>query len=134
MGETNCLGRRVVAFLIDWMIIGYIAGAMAALGILEIKVVDGGIPNALWFYLIVLVYYLSFVFINRGRTAGKMLLQLEISTPELGFVYKYKLALREIVKVVLLPVSILSLGLSLTNMEHRSFHDIISGTTVVIKY
>lgn len=133
MGETNCIGRRIVAFVVDWFVIGLIVSALLFLNVLESKTSIEGVTNVLGYYVVFLLYFAIFALFNHGKTIGKMVLQLELLTSELNYVSIPKLLLRVVAKVFFLPISIVSLVLCFVNEEQKSLHDILAGTIVVVK-
>lgn len=133
MGETNCVGLRTVAFLIDWAIVATIINFIYFLaGKEQFSEYDiAGVTEFLGYYVFFFLYSVLFSLINRGRTIGKLIVNLEVNTVEGSEVLKSKAVLRSLIKTLILPIFPLSFVILWTNIERRTIHDIILGTIVV---
>ena len=129
--KTHCMGKRFVAYLIDGILIGVVGSILGGLGI-------GGtadpsnlfdVTNYIGSYLSALIYYLAFAYFNNGVTVGKMVFKLSVESDG-GSLDKSKLMIREAVKVLLMPIVLVSFIVCLVNDDRKSIHDLIANTVV----
>lgn len=129
------LWRRTFAYLIDGFAIGFITGILSRLGIgtaIEISNLGGIFRNqTMPALLAAAVYFLLFAYFNEGRTIGKSLLNMEVESMDGGKLERDKLMFREGVKVLLLPLSIVSFILCLFTQNKSAIHDLLLNTIVI---
>jgi uncharacterized RDD family membrane protein YckC len=125
------MGKRFVAYLIDGILIGVVGSILGGLGI-------GGtadpsnlfdVTNYIGSYLSALIYYLAFAYFNNGVTVGKMVFKLSIKSDG-GSLDKSKLMIREALKVLLMPIVLISFIVCLVNDDRKSIHDLLVNTVV----
>ena len=83
MKYENKIGIRVLAFIIDGMIIGVLRSFLLNLGIGVQYVIFNIVIEELTFwqnFLLLVVYYIGFAIFNNGITIGKMVLGLQLKT------------------------------------------------------
>lgn len=133
---THDFGKRAVAFIIDSIIVGIVSsiiqmiisigsGSVSFIGVN----VSIGADDALSIVIYIL-YYLYFATQNEGITFGKQAMNLEIRYASGAPLPRKKLIEREILKAVLMPISIISLILVLVRDDDKSLHDMVMDTLV----
>lgn len=131
------LFRRFLAYLIDGIIIGAIMRMLVNLGIgtnVDISNLGGMFRNQTFPALLAAaVYFLLFAYFNQGKTVGKMVFRMEVESLDGGELDQNRMLLREGVKVLLLPLSIISLITCLFTGNNLALHDIIMNSIVLKK-
>lgn len=130
------LGNRIVAFIIDSVIVGIIAAIVQAFlsiragGPFFVNVNISVGADDLVSIVIYALYYLYFASQKDGITFGKQVMNLEVRYTNGAKIPRNKLIERELLKAVLMPISIVSLILVLIRDDKKSIHDIVVDTQV----
>ena len=131
------IGFRIIAYIIDFvlvMVIGLILGILFEFGVLQTG--DGGFffHMSLWeTTLVASAYFIGFALINKGKTVGKILTNIEIYDGNVKELSTSNLVVREAIKVLLLFPSIISFLFVVIRKDNRSIHDILVHSQVLRK-
>jgi|GEM_PF-1223166 len=133
MKYEHRVGARLIAFIIDMIIMGLLlslASLLFGLGHYEQTVFGTTtIVYTYWEYsLIYALYYVFFAVAYNGKTLGKMALKLSVRQGNLETVPRQTLIIREVVKVLLMPISFIEFLFVLFRQDHKSIHDILTDT------
>ncbi len=135
MYHKHSVGSRLVAFLIDMLIIGTISTFLVSLGVgSEVEYLPGFTVKTLTYWqdmLLYVVYFVGFAIFNGGITIGKMVLKLKITSSGYEKLDQNKLIIREIIKCFLMPISLISFIIVILKSDRKSIHDMIMNTYVV---
>jgi uncharacterized RDD family membrane protein YckC len=129
-------GNRAIAFLIDSVIVGIVASIVQAIlsaragGPFFVGINVQLSADDLYSILIYALYYLYFATKRNGITIGKQAMNLEVRYTNGTHIPTNKLIERELLKAVLMPISIVSLLLVAIRDDHKSIHDIVIDTQV----
>lgn len=121
------MGSRFLAYFIDAILIGVVGSILAGMGI------GGSAGTYIGSIAAGLVYYLAFAYFNEGITVGKMALKMVVKTDNGGDVDQKTIMVRELLKVVLMPIAFISFIICLVNEDKKSIHDMIVDTVVLKK-
>lgn len=126
--------RRFFAIMIDFIILFiFFALTEPIFGIGEVVYINGGYNYNLYNFDLLLAGWLYFVFfalVLKGRTPGKLLLKLSLVNAD-GTAMSYgKIILREIVKVPLLLIALVSFITMHALESGETLHDLILKTNV----
>lgn len=129
-------GNRAVAFIIDSIIVGILSSIIQVL----LSIRSGNITfigvnvsvgaDDLYSILIYVIYYLYFAVRHNGMTIGKQAMHLEVRYTNGAKLPTNILIQRELLKAVLMPISIVSLILVIVRDDDKSIHDIVMDTLV----
>ena len=135
-------GARLAAYLIDWVLVGVVAGLIGYYGGLLERVMQQDTEAALWLGVIAVVVYAvinGYLLANRGQTVGKIAAAVRIvdaRTREIVPLWK-SFGLRVFVIQALASVPVVGTLLSLADIlfifgeRRRCLHDHLAGTIVV---
>lgn len=129
-------GNRAVAFIIDSIIVGIASSILQAFinigsgsgSFIGINVELG--TNDLLTIVVYIVYFVYFASAQDGMTLGKQAMRVEIRFTDGTKMPSKKLVQRELLKAVLMPISIISLILVIFRDDNKSIHDIVMDTLV----
>lgn len=133
--KRHSLRWRLLAYIIDMILIGILGNILMSIGIGG--AIDYTDPmssigsSTLPSMLAAAIYFVGFVFLNEGVTVGKMLCKLSIEEKGGMKMERNKLIIRELVKVVLSPISFISFIVCIFSEERYSIHDMIMSSVVV---
>lgn len=132
MKNTQVMGKRVVAFLIDFMFVILMFIVFLGIGIINVEKYASTETNTILsdMYFVSIVYFGFFALAFKGRTIGKMIFKLQVFRSNGWEVKRLRLFFREVLKSVLLPAGFISLIVALFSDEHYSFHDLLADTLV----
>ena len=130
------LGNRVIAFIIDSIIVGIISSILTS-----VYGVIAGLPTSFWIgselgtedvWTIITFagYYVIFAITKQGRTFGKLAMNLEVRYDDDREIPQDKLIVRELLKSVLMPVSFISFLFVVFREDNKSLHDLVMDTNV----
>ncbi|MDF2700855.1 MAG: hypothetical protein K0Q49_2418 [Haloplasmataceae bacterium] len=129
------LGLRLLAYIIDYILIFVIAGILYYLfdfGTLKTEGFSFEYSmNFIELAIVSLIYYMPFAFFASGNTTGKMCTGITIRKPDLSLVDKKTILFRELIKAVLNWVGIISFIFVLFRSDRKSIHDLLVDTIVV---
>ena len=140
---TAVVGRRVVQFLIDYLLVGLVVGGALALFLLVDTDDDGGVvPNGLFWliavaYVVIAIGWTLWVWVFRpvrsgGRTYGMQLLGLRVERMDGKDLTAGTMAIRWFLLIVDLLVSgLVGLATMLLTPYHQRVGDLAAGTIVV---
>lgn len=129
MNYTHKTGARIVAYIIDIILVGIVARIFSTLGIVSV----GNVAGLNWIETVIVmgVYFVGFAYFNEGRTVGKILLNLEVSTVDITHPTRKDLIVRELLKSVLAPISWISALLIIFSGSHQGIHDMLTSTVTL---
>ena len=134
MNQERSIGYRILAYFIDGLIIGLLRSVltMAGLGVqVEIFGVVSRQLTTLQNMLLIMVYFVGFAVFNQGLTFGKLALNLKIKTTDGNQPSHNQVIIREAVKAILMPISLISFIICLVRDDRKALHDMIADTIVV---
>ncbi len=136
MRYEHKLGLRFFAFMIDFigmMILGII---MSFFGFGTVDTTGGYFVNFNYIEMMIVsvIYFGAFAFFNEGKTLGKIALKLEVKSGNTENIDRKALLLREGIKVLLLPISLISLIFSAVRDDHKTIHDMIADSIVLRRH
>lgn len=134
MAYENKLFGRFVAFLIDMIIIYFLQTILINLGISETMVIGDIEYTYLPYFpnlLLLAIYFVGFAVFMDGQTIGKLMLHRKIKKQNLQPLDKNKVIFREIIKVILMPISFISYIVCLIDKDNKSIHDLLMDSVVV---
>lgn len=128
--------RRMLAYFIDGLVIGGLTGVLARAGIeftvdFSIGFNSGVYSKTIPALVSSAIYFLVFAYFNEGKTVGKSLLHMGVESLDGGALERSKLMFREGVKVLLLPLSVISFIICIFTPQRLALHDLIMNTVVV---
>lgn len=137
MRFENRLFRRVIAFIVDLLVLQILSTILINLG-LGIKYTIFGIEIIELTYwqnlLLYLVYFVGFALFNKGVTIGKMLLGIKVLQGNYEYLSDSKLIIREVIKSVFMPISFVSFIVAVFSSENKSIHDLLIDSVVVRQF
>lgn len=123
-GPRASFGRRLVAFIVDWIILGVVFGILVAITGTTIAWVVG--------LLVGVAYYSFFEGGPRGQTPGKIVLDIRVVDFESGGAIGYgRGALRYVGRIISAIPCYLGYFWMLWDREKQCWHDKIATTVVV---
>ena len=134
MKYENKMGIRFVAFLIDIIILRILASILINLGLGVEYNIFGVVVKELTYWqdlLLYLVYFVGFAVFMKGSTLGKMILGLKVLQTNYEELTDTKLIIREVVKALLMPISLVSFIVAAFSAENKSIHDLLLDSVVV---
>jgi uncharacterized RDD family membrane protein YckC len=131
MKRDYSMGSRFLAYLIDGILIGILGGILARMGIGGSSSTLLSAGNYIGSIASALVYYLAFAYFNEGKTVGKIVLKMDIKTETGAKLEQKELMIRELLKVILMPIALISFIVCLVNDKKQSVHDMIAKTIVI---
>jgi|LGVF01.2.fsa_nt_gb uncharacterized RDD family membrane protein YckC len=130
----NKLGPRLVAFIIDLLCLQILSSFLINLGLGVEYNVFGLVIEELPYWtnlLLYLIYFVGFGVFNNSATIGKMILGLKVLQSDYEKLPESKRLLREVLKAVFMPFSIISFIVAIISAENKSIHDLIFDSVVV---
>jgi uncharacterized RDD family membrane protein YckC len=115
--------KRIIAIIIDSVILGVIGGIIGAVAGQEL----GGLVS----FAIGVVYTWFFLTRNNGQTPGKMVLGIRVVAADGGSINDLQAILRYVGYYVNTLLCFVGWIYAFFNTEQRGFHDMIAGTRVV---
>lgn len=134
MVYENKLGLRLVAFIIDYLCLQIVSNFLINLGVgVQITLFDVKFVVLSYWQSILLyfIYFVGFALFNKGTTVGKMILNLKIVQTDFEPLSGNKLIVREIFKVVFMPICVVSFVVSIVNTDNKAIHDMLIDSIVV---
>jgi len=134
MVYENKLSLRLVAFIIDYLCLQIVTTFLLNLGLgvqFTILNLDFVVLSYWQQLLLYFVYFVGFALFNKGTTVGKMLLSLKVVQGDYDALPENKLLIREVLKVVFMPISFISFIVALFNEDNKSIHDLLIDSVVV---
>lgn len=136
MKQKQDLGLRFVAYLIDSLVVSIIGSIFTFATIrpsfefgFDIEFGVQYIDEIVFFA----IYYIGFVFYNGGQTLGKLATNQKIVSYSGEPLERNKLLLREVMKVLFLPVAFVSFLFALFRDDNKTLHDLLVDTIVVVE-
>ena len=111
MVYDNKLGIRLVAFIIDYLCLQIVSTFLINLGLgVTITFLDMEFTFLTYWQLLLMyiIYFVGFALFNNGVTIGKMIIGLKVVKADYTKLSSNKLLIREIVKAVFMPISLIS--------------------------
>lgn len=134
MQYRHSVGTRVLAFMIDTFILRAVTQVLLSFGLgITVQTFFGEVETLTFWQetLLYIVYFVGFAIFNKGLTVGKMVLKLKVTTSGYEDLDQNRLIVREIIKVVLMPISFVSFIVMMFHSQRKSIHDMIMNTFVV---
>jgi uncharacterized RDD family membrane protein YckC len=134
----HSLPKRFLALLIDSMIVGIILSLLKT-----VFGVFNDFPQGFWFVFKIGykdwwsifafgLYYLYFAAKYNGITIGKASLNLVVLKDDYSELSRNDLIQRELLKALIMPISIISAIFVLFREDHKALHDLLHHTIVIV--
>lgn len=127
---------RFVAYLVDSLVVSIVAGIFSFATIRPSFEFGFNIEFGMQYVdeiVFFAIYYIGFVFYNGGQTLGKLATNQKIVTVSGEKLDRNKLLLREIMKVLFLPIAGISFLFALFRDDNKTLHDLLVDTIVVVE-
>ena len=134
MYENRKIGIRLVAYIVDILIVAGLSTIITGFGVGETQVIfDVTITQLTYWqsFLLYLIYFVGFSIFNEGITVGKMVTGVTIVSIDGETLTQNKLILRETIKSVFMPISFISFFVALIREDKRAIHDLFVDSCVI---
>lgn len=134
MGNRHSTGSRTIAYIIDMIILSIFSGILVGFGVGNETTVFGFTSRQLSYWqqtLLYLIYFVGFAVLNQGVTIGKIVMGLAVYKFDSSELTQNQLIIREVLKVIFMPIVLISILLVLFRSDNKSLHDLLMDTIVL---